>query len=163
MGHVGVSRGVAFDKCHEILKVLVDTWSNINAIPFRGDPGDSLGECEDIEFTVLGDDGDEVRNVNSIDDVVKYVWPLLLATTAAFEEVPDANLFRMIKDAHDHGVPDVHMPHPDEVIPTNVASRLRIGRNRLSGLVSRRDAWKSLPNTTKVHRMRRAIDRRFDG
>lgn len=36
---VGVGRGVAFDRCHEALKIVADTWSNINAIPFRGDVG----------------------------------------------------------------------------------------------------------------------------
>jgi hypothetical protein len=36
---VGVERGVGIDKCHEILKAIADSWSNINAISFRGGAG----------------------------------------------------------------------------------------------------------------------------
>ena len=43
---VGVENGTGFDKCHDILKTVVDTWSNIIVIPFRGGPGESLENAE---------------------------------------------------------------------------------------------------------------------
>lgn len=41
---VGVGLGAAFGQCHDVLKHVADTWTNICAIPFRGSPDEDLGE-----------------------------------------------------------------------------------------------------------------------
>ncbi len=43
---MGVEHGAGFGQCHEVLKQVADTWTNILAIPFRGDPQDDLNEGE---------------------------------------------------------------------------------------------------------------------
>ena len=65
---VGVQHGAGFDHCHQMLKIVSDTWSNIQAIPFRGCPADSLGEQEAVEVE-LGDS--KTLGVNSADC---YAW-----------------------------------------------------------------------------------------
>lgn len=167
VGHVlqvGVQTGTGFDNCHEMLKIVTDTWSNIQAIPFRGCPEDSLGEQEGAKMK-LGDS--KTLRVKSAKGLVAYAWPLLLARAAADQAVTDAALMQMIKDAHDNGVTQPEKPHAKESIPRIASADLpevvQRGRARVEQLVARKEEWMALPSTKKVHRMRRAIDRRFDG
>lgn len=152
--------GAGFEKCHEILKVVADTWSNIQAIPFRGCPEESLREGEAVQLDLPGSEG--TLEIRSAVKLVAYAWPLLLAR-AAGGTADDALLLRMIKDAHDHGAKRPQVAAPDEHIPGAISEVVRRGRTRVAQLVARRGAWEALPTTKKVHRMRRAIDRRFDG
>ena len=41
--------GAGFGHAHEILKCVHDTWLNINAIPFRGCPQETLSDACDVE------------------------------------------------------------------------------------------------------------------
>lgn len=100
------------------------------------------------------------------DELLDLAWPALLARAAADDGVQDASLLQMIKDAIDHGVKSPQHPASGEgKLPLPEAARQRLvqGRKRLATLVAREAEWKALPSTKKVHRMRRAIDRRFDG
>jgi len=164
---VGVTLGTEFGQCHEVLKQVADTWSNINAIPFRGDPGDDIAQGEGITLVDGGeDDEEEEGTVNSPDDLLGFAWPALLARAAADASVPDAALLRMIKDAFDYGVQRPDQPAPGEsrlVLAPAARRSLQQGRLRIAGLFSCEADWKSLPSTRKSHRMRRGIDRRFDG
>jgi hypothetical protein len=160
---VGVQRGAGFDHCHEILKIVQDTWSNIQAIQFRGCPAESLGEQEAVEVE-LGETCDsETLGVNSAEELVAYAWPLLLARAAADEAVTDAALMQMMKDAHDHGVQQPDKPHAEESVPCSIQNAIESGRARVKQLAARKQEWIALPSHKKVHRERRAIDRRFDG
>jgi len=159
---VGVSHGAGFEKCNEILKVVADTWSNIQAISFRGCPEESLQQGEAVQLDLLLDSGDTLEICSAV-ELVAYAWPLLLARAAGGSTADDALLFRMIKDARDHGVKQPQVAAPDERIPGALIEVVRRGRARVAQLVARREAWDTLPTTKKVHRMRGAIDRRFDG
>lgn len=83
--------------------------------------------------------------------------------------MPDKQLLQMIKDAHDHGVQDMQCLPLDEpstsvlIPPAKLADIMQRGKVRMAELVARENEWRVLPTTKKVHRMRRAIDRRFDG
>eukprot|EP00929_Paragymnodinium_shiwhaense_P108847 TRINITY_DN75192_c0_g1_i1.p1 TRINITY_DN75192_c0_g1~~TRINITY_DN75192_c0_g1_i1.p1 ORF type:complete len:307 (+),score=64.00 TRINITY_DN75192_c0_g1_i1:86-1006(+) len=162
---VGVVKGLAFEKCHEVLKIIVDTWTNIQAIPFRGCPKDSLSQGEKVRFKLLRDSEQEEKRlkITCVSALVKYVWPLLLARSSGSTAMPDATLLQMIKDAKDHGVAEVHQPSSHEKVPPSLEKDVEGGRTRLSALVGRTEDWEHLPSTRKVHRMRRCIDRRFDG
>lgn len=106
---VGVALSLEFQKCHEILKVVVDTWANIKAIPFRGDPADDLSAGEGSEITVpLGGQQDILTNLTSVEDLAEFAWPLLLAKACLDPMNTDVSLLRMIKDAFDHGVQKPH-------------------------------------------------------
>jgi len=169
--------GAGFGKAHEILKCVSDTWDNINAIPFRCPPVDSLAEaCIDLIEDGDSEDGSDTsrehrdispRRVGTIEDMMAIVWPVLLARAAGDDSVPDKSLNQMLKDAQDNGVKSPHVAHPSEqeVVAREkapVRAAVAKGRARLADLASKED-WKKLPCTVKTHRMRRCIDRRFDG
>merc|ERR1712232_1011390 len=123
-----------------------------------GDPDESL---ENAEVVLASTENWPNIQIHSVKELVDFTWPLLLARAAADKTVTDAQLLQMLKDAHDHGV---EQPHQF----TQVAHRwatdvMRRGRARVAELEARKNEWNELPCTTKVHRMRRAIDRRFDG
>jgi len=168
---VGIRTGAEFGCCHEVLKHIADTWANIKAIPFRGTPDDDLAAGEGFTLVENGEEEDEEENdcdgsvcVHSSENLLKLVWPPLLARAAADELVPEDALMRMIKDSHDNGVKEPHLPSKAEgklSLPTSVLKELAKGRRRLATLMDK--PWQALPTTTKQHRMRRCIDRRFDG
>ena len=178
---VGVVNGVALDVCHEALKQISDTWSNINAIPFRGNVGDDVSNVDESISVYLG--GDEIAEytLTSPEALLQLAWPCLLARAAANPSVPDAALLRMFKDAIDHGVEDpmdeseeeaelaatmngVEGDDGEEDRAELCCAEIDEGRARLGALANSRKAeWMALPSTKKEHKMRNAIDRRFSG
>ena len=51
----------------------------------------------------------------------------------------------------------------EEDLGVEPAARIKRGRDRLAPLFEDSDAWTSLPSWKPKHKMRRGIDRRFDG
>lgn len=149
--------GAGFGHAHEILKCVHDTWLNIKAIPFRSCPEEVLNDAGEVEL-VAGEP------LNSIQDMLEIAWPLLLARAASDSSILDPALNQMLKDASDNGVADPHSPHANEhhLTKKSISKSISEGRQRLSQLVASGD-WKACPCTVKKHRMRRCIDRRFDG
>lgn len=163
---VGVGHGVAFDQCHEVLKLISDTWGNINAIPFRCDVGEDVSNVDTAIEVDLGGEEAGSHHLTSPEGLLSLAWPCLLARAAADAAMPDAALLRMIKDAVDHGVDAPHKAseEEEELGEGVVGVRVAAGRPRLSTLFDgRRAEWSGLASTKKKHKMRRAIDRRFDG
>eukprot|EP00928_Gymnodinium_smaydae_P091648 TRINITY_DN75381_c0_g1_i1.p1 TRINITY_DN75381_c0_g1~~TRINITY_DN75381_c0_g1_i1.p1 ORF type:complete len:500 (-),score=115.51 TRINITY_DN75381_c0_g1_i1:369-1868(-) len=169
---VGVQLGAEFGQCHEVLKQVADTWSNIEAIPFRGDASEDIANGDGVQLFANedtdedADDDDSRGTVHCPEELVSFAWPALLARAAADDSVPDAAILRMIRDAVDHGVQNPHEPAPGESkfsLPSAARLRLQQGRQRVARLAARESEWKDLPSTRKFHRMRRCIDRRFDG
>ena len=157
---VATDLGAGFGNAHEILKCVHDSWLNINAIPFRGCPRDTLSNAEEVELV-------EGEGLTSLEDMLQIAWPLLLARAASDGKVSDETLNQMLKDAHDNGVKNPQEPHLSEtdLLAHGKKSVLKLitqGRERVCKLLSN-SAWKSCPCTVKKHRMRRCIDRRFDG
>ena len=163
---VGVGHGVAFDQCHEVLKLVADTWDNISAIPFRGDVGEDVSNVDRTIEVDLGGEAMATHSLCSPEGLCSFAWPCLLARAAAETAMPDAALMRMVKDAVDHGVAAPHKAseEEEELEAGAVGPRLAAGRMRLARLFGERKAeWSALASTKKKHKMRRAIDRRFDG
>lgn len=111
--------------------------------------------------------------MHSAEEMLSIAWPALLARAAADASVPDSALTQMIKDAHDHGVSWPHTASSGEpgedplaclgrAVEKAVLQSMQSGQRRLIEL-GERGEWKALPSTRKRHRMRRCIDRRFDG
>jgi hypothetical protein len=170
---VGVAVGVAFDLCHEALNHIADTWSNINAIPFRGDVSEDISYITTPISIELGGEESADYKLRSPEALLELAWPCLLARVAADTSVTDGALLRMLKDAVDHGVARPHLPSSEE---TELAQSVNgdeevfrcgeivAGRVRLSALFTgRKLEWSALASTKKKHNMRRAIDRRYDG
>ena len=154
--------GAGFGNAHEILKCVHDTWLNINAIPFRGCPRETLSDADGVDVELIIDE-----SVRSIEDMLKITWPLLLARAASGSNILDPALNQMLKDAHDNGVTSPQTPHPSEkqLVAQHGGSVLKAlseGRQRLAKLAASSE-WKACPCTVKKHKMRRYIDRRFDG
>ena len=165
---VGVGVGVAFDQCHEVLKLVTDTWDNINAIPFRGDVGEDVSNVDKSIELDLGGEGTATYGLTSPEGLCSLAWPFLLARAAADAAMPDEALLRMIKDAVDHGIDAPHQASEEEkeadLHADVVGAQIAAGRTRLASLFRDRKAeWSILASTKKKHKMRRAIDRRFDG
>jgi len=168
---VGVGRGAAMDQCHEVLKLVVDTWSNIEAIPFRCSPSDDIGDSDCGGFTAdltCGDGSLDCGKVcfRSVEALVGFAWPPLLARAASSAAVDDGTLLQLIKDAVDHGVSAPHTPSEDEeeLGAGHVGAAIIRGRGRLGELFTARKAeWSTLRGTRVEYAMRPGIDRRFDG
>ena len=164
------AQGVALDQCHEALKLVADTWANIQAIPFRCDVSEDVSNVDTSIDVDLGGEEPVSFGLFRPEGLLALAWPVLLARAASDATVPDGALLRMIKDAVDHGVGSPHLPsdeekelqseHGEDIVGGDVTT----GRARLATLFSSRKAeWSGLASTKKHHKMRRAIDRRFDG
>lgn len=172
---VGVKCGQEFGECHETLKQVADTWSNIQAIPFRGDPGDDLSNGEGVTLFENGtgddDDQDSCNGEGAVHcpvELLEIVWPALIARAAGDEKVPDKVLMQMIKDAVDHGLAEPcvaggAISNIKMMLKLALQKHLMRGEQRVVALISRQEEWKAMASTKKVHKMRRCIDRRFDG
>ena len=150
--------GAGFGHAHEILKCIKDTWLNINLIPFRSCPRETLNDSDFVEVQLVQEP------LRSIEDLLQVAWPVLLARSASDVQVSDSTLKQMLKDAHDHGVANPQAAHESEPqllaqYGKSVATAVAQGRQRLEKM----EDWTSFPCTVKKHRMRRCIDRRFEG
>lgn len=167
--HAALVYGAGFDQGHQVLVAVADSWDDIHCIPFRGCPDESLGSTGPAEaelFYLSGKSGGGTAEVELGDplDVVQFAWPLLLAKAAGDATVPDATLARLVKDAVDHGCDAPHEASATEAaLDDGVVVGHDAGRARLAALFGRPAEWSSLATTKKAHKMRRGIDRRFDG
>jgi hypothetical protein len=164
---IGVAQGAALLQCNEMLKVVADSWLDLNACPCRCDIREGLGDSGDqFTLTLPWADGKTLTMTGGgpagdVESMWGYVWAALLRTHAAAAKGTDeALLLQCIKDASDNGAAlagplgaDENDEEDCEGAPTADA---------LARIVAEK-AWVPLPTTKKVHRMRCAIDRRFDG
>ena len=164
-----------YEKLNEILKNMADSWSNIHAIPFR------CGITDMLEDTVLDFELTEINKTKkfnaSPNDLISFMWSLMLYGACGNDEVTDDEIYRYIKDAVDNDV-DVldgckdddgeneESENEESKSEESVVDKyecLKRGEDRLIQLLANEEEWGSLATTKKVHKMRRAIDRRFDG
>ena len=170
---IGVGKSTALLQCNEVLKIVADSFYDLLACPCRCDTNEELSDM-DKEFELDLPWG-EVLHARSGDqeDIWAYVWVALLRVHSN-EGADEELLLRCIKDAHDNmrGV-DMELPG---VLYDKGGSYYDLSRDdvkdgkdvpdgkKLAQLVKdNASAWQGLATTKKVHRMRRAIDRRFDG
>ena len=173
---IGVGKSTALVQCNEVLKIVSDSYYDLLACPCRCDTTEELGDM-DKEFDLALPWGDTL-SVDSGDhiDAWSYVWVALLRTHANIDNVDEALLLQCIKDANDNMSGAATMRFPDSLALYSQSDEghdsvygNKDGKGAASGtkldnyVKNRASEWKSLPTTKKVHRMRRAIDRRFDG
>eukprot|EP01083_Nonionella_stella_P049233 131279_1 len=157
-----------FDKMNEILKNMADSWDNIHAIPFRG--GVDLGDAEfELELTQIND---MRKFCASPCELISFLWCLMLHGAAGNDNVADEDMYRYIKDAVDNGADVLYGCHDndnkeeEERDVSHVVNQhqcLQNGVVRLKHLFGLKETWNVLPTTKKKHKMRRGIDRRYDG
>ena len=174
---IGVGKKTALLQCNEVLKIVSDSFYDLLACPCRCDTKDDLSEM-DKQFELELPWG-ETATYNASSgypiDVWSYVWVALLRVHSNLGNLDESLLLQCIKDAHDNmdGAEMIELPgylydQDDEKYDICTLDQ-RDGKNVPSGtklahyVNDRASEWKSLPTTKKVHRMRRAIDRRFDG
>jgi len=170
-----VVKGRDYDKLNEILKNMADTWDNIHAIPFRG--GVEMGDTDfDLELTEIGVSKNFYASPSTL---ISFMWCLMLHGACANDDVTDEEIHRYIKDAVDNDVDvlggcdddddgggggadeDEEKETKEGVIEQHEC--LRNGGERLKSLLENKQVWNALASTKKKHKMRRGIDRRFDG
>ena len=182
---VAVEGGAAYDSCHRTLCIIKDTWDDMQCtrfprvsaprasvpsvvpaagIPFRGSGSEDVANGDYDQITI----GNAMFSACSPTELVDNVLPLVLAAAAADARVTDAALRRMIKDAFDHGVTAPQDPVPqeeagEEMDESDVPADVKAGRARLAALVDDIVEWDFLFSWKPKHKMRRGIDRRFDG
>jgi len=163
--NIVVVTGLAFERCHEIMKAIVDSWDNMKAVPMRG------GVEENYENLSLTLKQDKMKSFFKPEAAFSFVWRLLIHNAVeaqGAEAVEDEVLKRMIKDAEDNSCNVLGKDEDDseeEEGKDEGQSEIKEkteGQKRLERVHSER-VWDSLPTTKKVHRMRKGIDRRFDG
>ena len=171
---IGVGKETALIQCNEILKIVSDSWPDLLACPCRCDTREDLGE-ETFQldlpwggvFTARGD---------MVEDCWSYVWIALLRIHANSSNVNTELLLQCVKDASDNmvGASTLRIPEDmalydenDEKFDITFGNKdgkgVPDGTNLAQFVKERATEWKKCPSTKKVHRMRRAIDRRFDG
>jgi len=151
-----------YDKCLRTMCVVADTWDDMQAIPFRGCPAEDIAQGDYDSVSV----GSASFSTSDPAALASLCLPIVLARAAGDARVTDAALQRMLKDCVDHGSSNPHEPSGEEVglgVEWPDVERVARGRERLAALFADTDAWASLPSWKPKHKMRRGIDRRFDG
>ncbi|KAL7539180.1 hypothetical protein ACHAXR_009069 [Thalassiosira sp. AJA248-18] len=171
---IGVGKQAALLQCNEVLKIVSDSFYDLLACPCRCNTEEELSDM-DKEFDLdLPWGGTFCAKSGYQVDAWSYVWVALLRVHASMEETDDALLLQCIKDASDNmsGAKTMKFPgtlydQSDEGYDCTFGNKDGKGVpnvDKLAQLVKdRASEWKNLPTTKKVHRMRRGIDRRFDG
>jgi hypothetical protein len=171
---IGVGKCVALVQCNEILKIVSDSLYDLLAVPCRGSTMDDFRDM-DGEFTLNMPWGGKLKfKCSHPYDIWSYIWVALLRVHSAKDdsETSENNediLLRCIKDASDNMKGAEYMKFPGSLFLYDDKANLQDGKNvpsstaldRLIG--DKESAWKNLSTTKKEHRMRRTIDRRYDG
>mmetsp|Transcript_19957 Transcript_19957/g.33398 ORF Transcript_19957/g.33398 Transcript_19957/m.33398 type:complete len:315 (+) Transcript_19957:210-1154(+) len=189
--NISVKAQKAFERCHEIIKLIADTWDNMKTIPMRGTVEQSFEQIADASDMSVGG----VFSIRDGDEMIKKMWPRFLLAAASCSssehEVTDAALARFIKDADDFGVDILSAPEDEDEdenenqdkgntkatsvvaitssttakpAPSSTSTTAESkGLSRLTAIYGNRSAWSNLPTTRKVHKQKSAIDRRFFG
>jgi hypothetical protein len=173
---IGVAKETALLQCNEVLKIVSDSYYDLLACPCRCDTKEDLGDM-DKEFGLDLPWGDTFTDESGRHvDAWSYVWIALLRVHANSSIVDSGLLLQCIKDASDNmqGAETLRIPEDmalynqsdeeyDITFGNKDGQNVPDGTNLAQIVRERASEWKSLPSTKKVHRMRRAIDRRFDG
>lgn len=88
-----------FVRLNESMRLVMDSWNDMLAIPARGGIGEYEEQMEaEIEFTAIGKFS---KTYSSITDILTDVWKLVLLATCDSEECTDEEIFRYIKNYTD--------------------------------------------------------------
>ena len=171
---IGVGKGVALVQCNEILKIVSDSLYDLLAVPCRCSTMDEFRDWEE-DFTLNMPWGRKLKfRCSHPYDAWSYVWVALLRVHSAKDDSETAEnnediLLRCIKDASDNMKGAEYMKFPGCLFLYDDNANLQDSKNAPSSTALDRligdkaSAWENLPTTKKEHRMRGAIDRRFDG
>jgi hypothetical protein len=173
---IGVGKQKALAQCNEVLKIVSDSFYDLLACPCRCDTREELSEMDkSFDLELPWGESDYKAESGYAQDAWSYVWVALLRVHSNKDDVDQGLLLQCIKDAHDNMTEAEMMKLPgflydqnDEEYESGTFEQ-KDGKGAPSGtklanfVKNRASEWKSLPTTKKVHRMRRAIDRRFDG
>jgi hypothetical protein len=179
---IGVNKKTALAQCNEVLKTIADSYYDLLACPCRCSTTDDLEAMEkEIELSLPWGTELKIESGEQV-DAWSYVWIALLRVHANIDGTDEALLFRCIKDAHDNMQGAKTMKFPDCLAlydqddgEEHWTDGHDEGEHNTDGygvpdgtklsrlIIDRASEWKDLPTTKKVHRERRAIDRRFDG
>ena len=162
-----------FVRCHDIIKVIADSWVNLIAVPKRGGVEEYFTTYNDIRISVkVPGNGATVFTTRDGNEILREMWTRFLlaaASNTTMEKVSDEQLLQFIKDASDYEVnvlePIVNVDAADECFQRNTEDTLRYsdGVTRLAALFNDKLKWGHLPTCRKPIKRIKVIDRRFAG
>jgi len=151
--NISVLKGIELERCHEILKLVADTWDNMLAIPMRGSIEDAATENTfNLQY------GSKEQGPFPLPTWISIIWRHLLCVGMS-TGVPESTMNQYIKDAVDN---NTELKEWEEFFEETELVKVQSGVDKLKSLFEKKN-WESCPSTKKHHNMRRAIDRRFDG
>ncbi|KAJ1424114.1 hypothetical protein B484DRAFT_398428 [Ochromonadaceae sp. CCMP2298] len=128
--NISVKSQKAFERCHEIIKIIADSWANMKTINMRGGVEEEYEKIlrggvidhivvQNSYYSVRcgGEDENQAFVVRGGNDMALKMWPRFLlaaASCTSSDKVSDEVLSRFIKDAADYGVQVLSAPEDEE-------------------------------------------------
>lgn len=170
---IGVARRLALEQCNDVLRIVGDSWRDLDATPCRVPLNEMMGDQVALmlelpwggEKTFTG-----FYHTKPLEDMVGFVWRMLLrgaASGARIGTVEAQVVYRGIKDASDNGVTLVSCELGEGADRADGEGEVAVGAGLeagpLDGMVRERENWVHLESGIRTFRKRRCIDRRFFG
>jgi hypothetical protein len=162
-----------FVRCHEVIKVVAESWINMEAVPMRGSVSDDFISCDSIDLSVEvpgnGATAFYIRNGNEIAGEIWTRFLLAAASSTNSEKVSDEQLAQFIKDASDYEVkvldPIVDRDAGEECFDRNAeqTAQYTAGLARLTTLFNDKSKWEDLDTCRSKGKRIKVVDRRFSG
>jgi len=93
--------GTEFERCHEIMKIIADSYENMQSIPKRCGIASIVDTCN-ISLKVVTERTGSKSSVDGISKAIQWIWRLLLLFAAASDLITETQMYRFIKDACDY-------------------------------------------------------------
>ena len=154
---IGVGKVSALSHCNEILKFAADSYKDLCACPMRGGVEESASEIKVTPCNIPG----HGTGLSLGPRPWEEVWTVLLRSHANKKSVDEALLLQCIKDAHDNGVDFSAVDEEGRLVSGEDAGPDGAALKKV--VEEKKAEWQALPSFLKEHKMRRRIDRRFDG
>jgi hypothetical protein len=166
---IGVGKGRALVMCNEVMKVIADSWDDLNAVPARCEADEQISYSP-LKFKLPWGGHIDIHADHTHGGptgVWGFVWIALLRTHAAKKSTNKNELLQCLRDASVNEIKlgsycqndedDEREDNERENIPEGAPKGDALARH----ITERR--WAALPDTRMDHPMRRGIDRRFFG
>jgi len=148
-----------YERAHETLFSVADSWKNFLSIPLRGSILEYVSGCKiTLPHATL--------EFDSMQEYLSYVWQVLLLAAASSGKVDVENMRRFIKDASDYSGSGILPGDESEEEQKNERSlsKLEFFQRGIEALrvVHDDDEWKQLPSKMKQYKSKRVADSRFE-
>jgi len=144
--------GTEFERCHDIMKIIADSYDNMLSIPKTGRILNIVNNYK-ISLKVITERTGSKSSVDGVSKAIQWIWRLLLLFAAATDSITETQMYRFIKDASDYiDISEIICSNRDDDWKDDT---LKKGKIILDKMVSNKNAWFGLQSYKKQYRMRR--------